>query len=143
MAAGFNIPRKGNVFISVADIDKPEVTRIAEDLVGMGYKIYATSGTAHALNSSYVPASQIGGVNEELPNITQMVHSEKVELIINTPTQGRVNSTSGFQLRRMAVEFKVPCLTSLDTVRALVNSLKLNKSDAELDIVGLHELGDN
>ncbi len=143
MAAGYNIPRKGNVFISVADIDKPEVTRIAEDLVVLGYKIYATSGTAHALNSSYVPASQIGGINEDMPNISQMVHSEKIELIINTPTQGRDSSTNGFKLRRMAVEFKVPCLTSLDTVRALVNCLKLNKTDAELDIVGLHELGDN
>jgi carbamoyl-phosphate synthase large subunit len=141
MAAGYNIPRKGNVFMSVADIDKPEATRIAEDVVSIGYKLYATSGTAHALNSNYVPASLIGGVNEDVPNITQMVHSEKVELIINTPTQGRDSTTNGFKLRRMAVEFKVPCLTSLDTARALIASLKLNKSDADIDIVGLHELG--
>ncbi len=142
MAAGFDIPRKGNVFLSVADIDKPEATRIAEDLVTMGYKLFATSGTAHALNSNYVPASQIGGIGEDVPNISQMVHSEKVEIIINTPTQGRDSSTKGFKLRRMAVEFKVPCFTSLDTVRALVNSLKLNKSDADIEIVGLHELED-
>ncbi len=142
LAAGFNIPRKGNVFMSVADIDKPEATRIAEDIVNIGYKLYATSGTAHALNANYVPASYIGGVDEEVPNVTQMVHSEKIELIINTPTQGRDSTTNGFKLRRMAVEFKVPCLTSLDTARALIASLKLNKSDADIDIVGLHELGE-
>lgn len=141
VAAGYSIPSKGNIIMSVADIDKPELTRLAEDLVGLGYKIYATSGTAHALNSNYVPASQIGGVDGESPNIVEMIHSENVELIVNTPTQGRDRDTKGFRLRRMAVEFKIPCLTSLDTLAAMVQSLKLGKTDSDLKVIGLHELG--
>jgi carbamoyl-phosphate synthase large subunit len=141
VAAGYNIPSKGNIIMSVADNDKPELTRLAEGLVGLGYKIYATSGTAHALNSNFVPASQIGGVDGASPNITEMIHSEDVELIVNTPTQGRDRDTKGFRLRRMAVEFKIPCLTSLDTLAAMIQSLKLGKTDSDLNVVGLHELG--
>ncbi|MCK5129357.1 MAG: carbamoyl-phosphate synthase large subunit, partial [Clostridiales bacterium] len=143
VAAGMDIPKKGNVLLSIADTDKLEAIRLAEDLIGLGYRLFATSGTAHTLNTNFVAASQIGGIDEEAPNIKQMIHSENIALIVNTPTQGRDSETSGFQLRRMAVEFKIPCLTSLDTLSALVQSLKLGMTDADLKIVGLHELGEN
>jgi carbamoyl-phosphate synthase large subunit len=140
IAAGLNVPRSGNVILSVAKADKPAVTRLGEDLAALGYNLYATSGTAHALNANYVPASLVGGFLEASPNAADMLRAGQVQLIINTPTRGRDPERSGFKLRRMAVEYKVPCLTSVDTAEALIQGLKLNEGDSDIVPLGLHDL---
>jgi len=140
IAAGLNVPRTGNVVLSVADVDKPAVTRLGEDLATLGYNLFATSGTAHALNSNYVPASLVGKFSEPSPNIPEMLRAGKVQLIINTPTRGRDPGRDGFKLRRMAVEYRVPCLTSVDTAAALIRGLKLGLSEEDIVPMGLHDL---
>lgn len=140
MAAGLNIPRGGDVIISVADNDKQDAVRLGEDLAALGYRIYATAGTAHALNSMYVPASTIGGMNGESPNVLDMLKRDEVKLILNTATRGRNPERQGFKLRRAATEYKVPCLTSLDTAHALVRALKLGLSESEIVPMGLHDI---
>jgi carbamoyl-phosphate synthase large subunit len=140
IAAGLNVPREGNVVLSVADADKPAVSRLGEDLAALGYNLYATSGTAHALNSSYVPANVVGRFSGPSPNVQDMLRGEQAQLIIATPTRGRDPDRDGFKLRRMAVEYRVPCLTSVDTAAALIRGLKLNESDGDIVPMGLHDL---
>jgi dihydrofolate reductase len=110
------------------------------DLAALGYRLFATAGTAHALNSNYVPASLVGKFSEPSPNIPDMLRGGSVQLIINTPTRGRDPERDGFKLRRMAVEYRVPCLTSVDTAAALVRGLKLKESDGDIIPMGLHDL---
>ena len=126
--------------LSVADNDKPDVTRLAEDLASLGYALYATDGTSHALNASYVPASHVGRFSDPSPNIEEMLKAGEIQLIINTPTRGRDPERDGFKLRRMAVEYKVPCLTSVDTATALIQGLKLNRGEADIVPMGLHDI---
>ena len=140
IAAGMSVPRRGNVLLSVADNDKPDVTRLAEDLASLGYALYATDGTSHALNASYVPASHVGRFSDPSPNIEEMLKAGEIQLIINTPTRGRDPERDGFKLRRMAVEYKVPCLTSVDTATALIQGLKLNRGEADIVPMGLHDI---
>ncbi len=140
IAAGMNIPKSGNVLLSVSDSFKQEAIPLAEDLVGLGYDLYGTLGTAHALNTGYVPASAIGHYYDESPNLQDMIKSEKIQLIVNTPTKGRDAQRNGFRVRRMAVEYKIPCITSVDTLGALVNALKLNLEQKDISPLALNEI---
>ena len=108
----------------------------------MGFDIYATEGTANLLNFNFVAANKIGKFDGASPNVKELIESDTVKLIINTPTKGRLKSTDGFRIRRMAVERSIPCLTSLDTAKALAHCLKLRKSDADLEPLALQELSE-
>ncbi|MDD3243382.1 MAG: carbamoyl-phosphate synthase large subunit [Eubacteriales bacterium] len=141
MAAGLNISKGGDVVISVADNDKQEAVRLAEDFAALGYRIYATAGTAHALNAMYVPASMLDGFDgEKGTNLLELLRQDKVKLIVNTATRGRDPERKGFKMRRAATEYKVPCLTSMDTAFALVQALKLGLSESEVTPMGLHQI---
>jgi len=143
IAAGTKISHKGGVIMSVNDNDKQGVIPMAEDLSHMGYDIYATPGTAHALSAAYLPASVIGGFSDPSPNMENLFSSGRLALIVNTPTRGRDSQKNGFKLRRKAVEYRIPCITSIDTLGALTRSLKLGKEDGDIEPIGLHELKQN
>lgn len=140
IAAGMNIPKSGNVLLSISDSFKQESVSMGEDLVGLGYKLYGTSGTAHELTAGYVPASTIGSYNDESPNLKDLIKKGKVQLIVNTPTKGRDAQRDGFRVRRMAVEYKIPCITSVDTLGALIKALKLNLEEKDIVPVALNEI---
>ena len=141
IGAGVNVPYDGGkVIMSIAGNDKQEALPIGAVLDYLGFDIYATPGTANVLNFNFVAASKIGKIGEEHPNVRDLIESGEVKLIINTPTKGRMPSSAGFQIRRMAVERKIPCLTSLDTAKALVHCLKLRKSDKDLEPINLQEI---
>jgi len=141
MAAGYDLKKEGSVLITVANSHKQEIISIAADFESLGFDILATSGTAHVLNSNYVAASVVNRVSQEHPNIVDYIHQGKISLIINTPTKGRIPQRDGFKIRRMAVEFSIPCFTSLDTARAFVNSLKQNMNERELKLIALEDIG--
>lgn len=140
IAAGMNIPKSGNVLLSISDSFKQEAVPMGEDLVVLGYNLYGTSGTAHALTAGYVPASTIGHYTDESPNLQDLIKKGKVQLIVNTPTKGRDAQRNGFRVRRMAVEYKIPCITSIDTLGALVKALKLNLEEKDIVPVALNEI---
>ena len=140
MGAGMTIPQKGAVLLSIADNDKQDVLPIAEDLAALGYKLYATAGTTQVLNKSFVPTNMVRRIKEPSPNMMDLIHSGEVCLILNTPTKGRHSERDGFRLRRAATEYKITCLTSLDTAAALVAGLKLGLTEKDVTPVGLHEL---
>ena len=140
MGAGMTIPQKGSVLLSIADNDKQDVLPIAEDLASLGYKLYATAGTTQLLNKSFVPANMVRRIKEPSPNMMDLIHAGEVCLILNTPTKGRHSERDGFRLRRAATEYKITCLTSLDTAAALVAGLKLGLTEKDVTPVGLHEI---
>ncbi len=120
LGAGLRMKRGGKVLCSVNDHDKAELTALAAEFARLGYPILATPGTARALRGAGVAAETIEDFGQHLHNL----HKDEIALVVNTPTHGRVPARRGFQLRRWSVENGVPCLTSLDTVRALAFCLE-------------------
>jgi carbamoyl-phosphate synthase large subunit len=139
VAAGFRLPSSGRVLLSVADKDKEEVRSIARDLAEMGFELVGTSETAHYISEAGLPIADVPGPGEGLPNVIDLIRSGDVSLVINTPTKGRRPETAGFRIRRAAVDYKVPCLTSLDTARAVVSVMKARQSDGNSSICSLNE----
>ena len=120
LGAGLRMKRGGKVLCSVNDHDKAELTALAAEFARLGYPILATPGTARALRGAGVAAETVEDFGQHLHNL----HKDEIALVVNTPTHGRVPARRGFQLRRWSVENGVPCLTSLDTVRALAFCLE-------------------
>ncbi len=139
-ASGLSLPHeKGAVLLTVADNDKQDLIPIAAVLDCLGYDIYATPGTANVLNFNFVAASTVRPLSEG-PDIRNLVESGRLRLIVNTPTKGRRADRDGFRLRRMAVEHRIPCVTSLDTARVLLQSIKTGRTDADLKPVSLTDI---
>lgn len=142
IASGLAAPEeKGSVLFTVADSDKQELIPIAAVFDYLGYDIYATPGTANKLNFNFVAANSISKLSKD-NSIIDLIDSGKLKLIVNTPTKGRRSDRDGFRIRRYAVEHRIPCLTSLDTAKALLQSLKLGKTDKDIVPVNLSELSE-
>ncbi len=124
MGAGFNMKRKGNVLISVRDSDKQEAIKIAERFERLGFEIYATSGTANVFNRHMIGTNAVRNVDEASPNIMDLIESGKIDYVIATSVKGRHPELGAVQIRRIAVERAIPCLTSIDTASALLRSLE-------------------
>ncbi len=130
IASGLTLPKeKTAVLLTVADNDKQELVPIGAVLDYLGYDIYATTGTANVLNFNFVAASTVPKLSKDPGGIRELIESGRLALILNTPTKGRRADRDGFKIRRMAVEHRIPCLTSLDTARVLLMSLKSGKTD--------------
>ena len=112
--------RGGRIIVTVRDEDKGEIVDIARGFANMDIEILATPGTCDALRSAGVSARKVARVSEAHPNILDMISSGSVDLVIDTPTRGRRHDTDGFRIRRSAVEHSVPCVTALDTARAML-----------------------
>jgi len=140
LGAGFKIPKKGSVLLTVRDTDKNDLIPIAQDFEKLGFKIYATGNTAHTLHSNYVAASAVKKIGDGSPDILDMIQSGKIDLVINTPTRGRQPGRDGFKIRRKAVEHSIPCLTSIDTARAVVETLKLNLDEKDVEVIDITKI---
>lgn len=143
ISAGYRFKERGTVLITVADHDKQEAISIASEFERLGYEIYATEGTAHVLRSNYIAANTISKLREESPNIEDYLAEGNIDIIINTPTKGRIPHRDGFQIRRRAAEYSIPCFTSLDTANAFLDSLKRHVKGVDIwdeKIIELEEL---
>ncbi|MHB8507209.1 MAG: carbamoyl-phosphate synthase large subunit [Candidatus Dormibacteria bacterium] len=132
------LPRSGSALCTIADVDKAEALPIIARLVEMGFAVYATSGTAEALRAAGISVTLVHKIGLGTPSVLDVITEGKIDLVINTisnenqvPGAGAVGSAprkglairDGFEIRRAAVERRIPCLTSLDTAAALVESL--------------------
>ena len=122
--AGIRLPKYKNMIMSVRHEDQEEAVGIARRFAAVGYKIFATRGTARTLNKNGVKAYEIRKLEQESPNILDLVLGHQIDLIIDIPAQGAERSHDGFIIRRNAIETGVNVLTSLDTAAALVTSLE-------------------
>lgn len=141
IASGIKLRQGGGVVISVSDAFKNEIVKTAKQLSELGYKIFATVGTAKFLAEHDVYALAINKLVEKRNgDIVYLARTGAIDLIINTPTKGRQSSRDGFKIRRTAVELGITCLTSVDTAAALCEALKLNKTEKDLKPIALQDV---
>ncbi len=124
LGAGIDLPKHKQMIITVKDADKGEAIDIAARFEKLGYTIYATRSTANALKEAGIKARKVNKIRQESPTVIDLILGHKIDLVIDTPTQGRDKSRDGFLIRRTAIETGVNCLTSLDTAAALLTSLE-------------------
>jgi carbamoyl-phosphate synthase large subunit len=124
IGAGMNIPPSGTIIATVADKDKAEAVELLKGFAALGYKIAATGGTAAVLQAAGLPVTRVNKLSEGSPNIVDLIRSGDAQFVVNTLTKGRTPERDGFRIRREAVENGVVCMTSLDTVRALLRMLE-------------------
>ena len=138
LAAGQRLPLEGTVFISVNDRDKREVADLAKDLVAAGLKIVATRGTTTALKDAGVEAETVYKVNEGRPNIVDLIKTGKVNLVINTPL-GRESFYDEKSIRRAAIRYNVPCITTLSAANAAARGIRAMKGHT-VEVAALQDL---
>ena len=124
LGAGINLPKNKKMIITVKDGDKQEAVTVGRRFQALGYEIYGTRNTAKVLNENGVEAIPVHKVDEEAPTILDLILGHEIDLVIDTPTQGRDKTRDGFLIRRTSIETGVTCLTSLDTANALLTSLE-------------------
>ena len=139
LGAGIDLPKHKKMIITVKDADKLEAAAVAKRFEALGYEIYATRSTARVLRENGVNAIKVKKVSEESPNVMDLLLGHEIDLVIDTPTQGRDKSRDGFLIRRISIETGVTCLTSLDTANALVTSLETRQKNT-LSLVDIARL---
>jgi len=123
-AAGLMLLPQGAILFSIADRDKPEALPIIKKFTQIGYKLYATEGTANMIEAAGLPVTMISKkLSEGHPNVIDIINDHTVSGIVNTITGGRIPLRDGFQIRRAATEKRIPCFTSLDTAQAALEVL--------------------
>ncbi|MCX7841713.1 MAG: carbamoyl-phosphate synthase large subunit [Clostridia bacterium] len=134
VASGLKIPSGGNVLLSVTDRDKEDCAEVAKKLYSLNFKLLATEGTCEYLAKA--------GIEVELlhkDKVIDYIKNDMLKLIINTPTKGKIPSRFGFLLRRTSIEYNVPCITSLDTVNAVLSVIEHFVKDSKMEIYSLDE----
>ena len=125
LGAGVKLPKYKQMIMTVKDADKPEAVGVAKRFAALGYKIYATRSTAKYLQEHGVDALWVNKITQESPNVMDLILGHKIDLVIDTPTQGHGDKTrDGFLIRRNAIETGVHCITAMDTANALATSLE-------------------
>ena len=139
LGAGVDLPKYKQMIITVKDADKGEAIEIGRRFEKLGYTIYATRSTANALKEAGVSARKVNKIHQESPTVMDLLLGHKIDLVIDTPTQGRDKSRDGFLIRRTAIETGVNCLTSLDTANALLTSLE-NTDAKKLTLIDIAQI---
>ena len=144
LGAGVKLPKDKQMIITVKDADKPEAAEVAKRFEKLGYKIYATRSTAKFLQEKGVDALRVNKISQESPNVMDLILGHKIDLVIDTPTQGRDKSRDGFLIRRNAIETGVNVITAMDTANALATSLENAEDTLTLvDIAKIKDQGSN
>ncbi|MBG9734059.1 carbamoyl-phosphate synthase large subunit [Paenibacillus alvei] len=136
IGSGMKIPSTGAIICTVADKDKEEAVELMRGFASLGYKIIATGGTAVALENAGLSVTHVKKLTEGSPNILDLIRGGEAHFVVNTLTKGKTPERDGFRIRREAVENGVVCMTSLDTVRALLGMLEqINFSSRAMPVV--------
>jgi carbamoyl-phosphate synthase large subunit len=139
LAAGVEVPEKGTVLATIADRDKAEAGELIRAFAGLGFRIYATTGTHAYLKRIGVDSLVVKKIHEGSPNTADLIRSGEVDLVINTLSPDRNPEREGARIRRATVEHNIPCLTSLDTARALLLALSSRKRGSEITATPIHQ----
>lgn len=140
IGSGANVSTKGNILITVRDKDKQEMLPLAKKFKNKGFEIYATLGTSKFLEQNGITARVVEKIWEGKDSIIDLIQSGKINFVINTPTKGKQSNRDGFKIRRMAVECKIPCFTSLDTANALYKAIEGDIVEDDLEPVDITKI---
>ncbi len=139
IGSGLNIPKNGNVLLSFAQRDKNEAFDIARRLAKLGFKLFGTKDSYKYFKENKIDIEIVYGPNEEHPNVLDLMQNNKIDLVFNTPTKGKNPGKLGFQIRRASVEFKIPCITSIDTALSAISVLEDEKEGNVLPTLALND----
>lgn len=131
--------KRGVVLATINNYDKDEFIEIAKDMNELGYTFVATEGTAKSLRENGIEATIVNRVEEARPNILDVIRNKQVDIVINTPTKGNDSTRDGFKIRRTATEFSTEVMTSLDTLKALV---EVKKKEINRDGLAVYNIAD-
>lgn len=138
-ASGTTVPLDGTILATIADKDKQEALPILQGFASLGYTLLATAGTARYLAAAGLQVTKVNKVGEGEPTILDLIRNGRINLVINTLTRGKKPESDGFRIRRASAELGVPCLTSLDTTRALYEVMRLLRRGDEVKVKSLQE----
>jgi len=139
IGAGLELPQEGSILATIADKDKEEILPYIKEFAKLGFKIYATSGTAKFLSDNDIECERVNKISEGWPHVVDYVKNNRIQLVLNTLTHGRKSTTDGFKIRRAASEMGIPCLTSLDTAVAMLQVLKEVSDGTNIDVNSLQD----
>ena len=139
LAANLYLPPTGNILATVADKDKEEAIPILLRFAQLGYKLYATNGTAKALLAAGCDVKRVNKIAEGSPHVVDMIRGANIDVVINTLTKGKAFLSDGFRIRRAAVELNIPCLTSLDTTEAVLHVMEALKEGGKVNHTPIQE----
>ena len=139
LGAGIKLPRFKNMILTVRDEDKEEAVEIGRRFADIGYRIFATAGTAAALKAGGVKAIAVRKIEQESPNLLDLILGHEIDLVIDSPAQGAEHAKDGFVIRRNAIETGDNVQTAMDTARALITSLE-NTDIKKLTLIDIAEV---
>ena len=138
--SGIQVPDSGHILLSVAQKDREELLDFIPKLQSLGYKLSATKGTYEFLQKrGHSEVALAPHPGDATPNVLDMIRQNCFDIIINIPTKGKNISKLGFKIRRLAVEYKVSCITSFDTTMSILNALDREKSSETVPVCSLNE----
>lgn len=141
VAANYKMKKKGGIFISVRNQDKEEIGEIGQKFEELGYKLYATAGTAEILKGFGLDVIEVNKIHQNSKdNTLTLIESGKIDYIISTSSKGKLPTRDSVKIRRKAVERAIPCLTSIDTANAVVNSLMSRYSQYNTELIDINKL---
>lgn len=138
LGAGVNLPKHKKMIMTVKKQDREEAVELGRRLIALGYEIFATEGTAEALTDNGIPATTIRKIDQDHPNILDLIMSHEIDMVINTPTLGRDKTRDGFLIRRTSIETGVTCFTAIDTAAALLTSME--NANEEITLVDVAQI---
>ena len=131
VAAGMEIKDHGSVLMTIAKKDKEEAVSIARRFTSIGYRILATEGTAKSIKEAGIPVTMVNKIGSKGPTLLDYIQKGEAQFVINTLTKGKQPERDGFRIRRESVENGIPCLTSLDTAKAMLSVIESMTFQAE------------
>ena len=137
IGAGIQLPKYKQVILTVKDSDKAEIINIGKRFEKLGYKVYATRSTARVLQENGVHALKVNKISQESPTVMDLILGHRIDLVVDTPTQGFNKNRDGFLIRRTAIETGITCLTALDTVNALLTTMETENADSTLELIDI------
>ncbi|MGL6064186.1 MAG: carbamoyl-phosphate synthase large subunit [Fusobacteriaceae bacterium] len=141
VAAGRNIDLNNkSILLTIKDKDKEEFLGMAKELSNMGTKLYGTKGTAKYLKDNNIQCEEVGKIGEVSPNISDLLKNKKIDILINTPTKANDSQRDGFKIRRIAIEFGVNVLTSLDTLNAIIKIQRSKTSTKNIEVFDISKI---
>lgn len=139
LAANLYLPPSGNILATVAEKDKQEAIPMLKRFAALGYTLYATHGTAKALAEADCQVTRVNKISEGYPHVVDLIRDGKVDVLFNTLTKGKTPQRDGFRIRRAAVELNIPCLTSLDTTKAVLHVMETLKKGGNVNYIPIQE----
>ena len=143
VAAGYKMTKSGGVLVTVRNSDKAEIGDLVKKYYELGFDIYATKGTAETLAKYGIKAEVVGKIHESNINTLTMIESGKISYVISTSSKGRIPTRDSVKIRRKTVERNIPCLTSIDTAKALVECLQSRYSSKSTELVDINNMREN